>query len=51
MEIVVDKEPITVTGLQKLKAELENLKNIQRPKIVEAMRVFGILKWLFEYKL
>ena len=52
MEIVVDKEPITVTGLQKLKAELENLKNIQRPKIVEAIaeaRSHGDLKENAEY--
>jgi len=33
----MEKEPITVSGLQNLKAELEDLKNIQRPKIVEAI--------------
>ena len=33
----MEKEPITVRGLQNLKAELEDLKNIQRPKIVEAV--------------
>ena len=33
----MDKEPITVTGLKNLKSELENLKNTQRPKIVEAI--------------
>ena len=48
----MDKEPITVTGLQKLKSELENLKNIQRPKIVEAIaeaRSHGDLKENAEY--
>ena len=30
----MDKEPITKEGLQKLKEELDNLKNIERPKIV-----------------
>jgi transcription elongation GreA/GreB family factor len=37
MEINMDKEPITVNGLQDLKSELEDLKNVQRPKIVEAI--------------
>ena len=32
----MDKEPITVEGLEKLK-ELEDLKNNQRPKVVEAI--------------
>ena len=43
----MEKEPITVNGLQNLKAELEDLKNIQRPKIVEAIaeaRSHGDLK-------
>ena len=43
----MEKEPITVSGLQNLKAELEDLKNIQRPKIVEAIaeaRSHGDLK-------
>ena len=31
----MDKEPITVEGLEKLKKELEDLKNNQRPKVVE----------------
>ena len=31
------KELITINGLNNLKSELENLKNIQRPKIVEAI--------------
>ena len=30
----MDKEPITVIGLKNLKSELEDLKNVQRPKIV-----------------
>ena len=48
----MDKEPITVTGLKNLKSELENLKNIQRPKIVEAIaeaRSHGDLKENAEY--
>jgi transcription elongation factor GreA len=52
MEIVMDKEPITVSGLQNLREELEDLKNIQRPKIVEAIaeaRSHGDLKENAEY--
>ena len=48
----MDKEPITVNGLQNLKSELENLKNVQRPKIVEAIaeaRSHGDLKENAEY--
>ena len=48
----MDKEPITVNGLKDLKSELENLKNIQRPKIVEAIaeaRSHGDLKENAEY--
>ncbi len=48
----MNKEPITVTGLKSLKSELENLKNIQRPKIVEAIaeaRSHGDLKENAEY--
>ncbi|MDC1124960.1 transcription elongation factor GreA [Pelagibacteraceae bacterium] len=48
----MDKEPITVNGLQDLKSELEDLKNIQRPKIVEAIaeaRSHGDLKENAEY--
>ena len=48
----MDKEPITVKGLENLKSELENLKNIQRPKVVEAIaeaRSHGDLKENAEY--
>ena len=48
----MEKEPITVSGLEILKSELENLKNIQRPKIVEAIaeaRSHGDLKENAEY--
>ena len=48
----MDKEPITVNGLKNLKSELENLKNVQRPKVVEAIaeaRSHGDLKENAEY--
>ena len=48
----MNKEPVTVIGLKKLKSELENLKNIQRPKVVEAIaeaRSHGDLKENAEY--
>ena len=48
----MEKEPITVSGLKNLKSELENLKNVQRPKIVEAIaeaRSHGDLKENAEY--
>ena len=52
MEIRMDKEPLTVSGLKDLKLELEDLKNIQRPKVVEAIaeaRSHGDLKENAEY--
>ena len=48
----MDKEPITVNGLKDLKSELEDLKNFQRPKVVEAIaeaRSHGDLKENAEY--
>ncbi len=48
----MDKEPITVNGLNNLKTELENLKNVQRPKVVAAIaeaRSHGDLKENAEY--
>ena len=46
------KEPITSQGLEKIKKELEELKNIKRPKIIEAIaeaRAHGDLKENAEY--
>ena len=48
----MNKEPITVIGLKNLKSEVEDLKNIQRPKVVEAIaeaRSHGDLKENAEY--
>ena len=48
----MDKEPITVAGLEKLKSELDELKNIKRPQIVAAIaeaRSHGDLKENAEY--
>ena len=48
----MEKEPITSQGLEKLKNELIELKNIKRPKIIEAIaeaRSHGDLKENAEY--
>ena len=48
----MEKEPITLQGLEKLKKELEHLKNVRRPKIVDAIaeaRAHGALKENAEY--
>ena len=48
----MEKEPITYLGLEKLKKELVELKNIKRPKIIEAIaeaRAHGDLKENAEY--
>ena len=48
----MEKEPITYQGLEKLKKQLEELKNIKRPKIIEAIaeaRAHGDLKENAEY--
>ena len=48
----MEKEPITSQGLEKLKKELDELKNIKRPKIVKAIaeaRAHGDLKENAEY--
>ena len=48
----MDKEPITLLGIVKLKKELEELKNVKRPKIISAIaeaRGHGDLKENAEY--
>ena len=48
----MEKEPITSHGLEVLKKDLEDLKNIKRPKIIEAIaeaRAHGDLKENAEY--
>ena len=48
----MSKEPITIEGLEKLKKELEQLKNIERPRVVNAIaeaRSHGDLKENAEY--
>ena len=48
----MEKEPITSQGLEKLKKELIELKNIKRPKIIQAIgeaRAHGDLKENAEY--
>ena len=48
----MEKEPITIQGFEKLKEELDELKKIKRPKIIEAIaeaRGHGDLKENAEY--
>ena len=48
----MDKEPVTVNGLEKLKKDLDHLKNIKRPNIISAIaeaRSHGDLKENAEY--
>ena len=48
----MEKEPITSQGLEKLKKELNELKNTKRPKIIDAIaeaRAHGDLKENAEY--
>ena len=48
----MEREPITSQGLEEIKKELEKLKNIKRPKIIEAIaeaRGHGDLKENAEY--
>ena len=48
----MEKEPITISGLEKLKKELEILKTVNRPQIIKAIadaRAHGDLKENAEY--
>ena len=48
----MEKEPVTINGLEKLKKELDNLKNTKRPQIIVAIaeaRSHGDLKENAEY--
>ena len=48
----MDKEPVTVNGLEKLKKELDHLKNTKRPNIITAIaeaRSHGDIKENAEY--
>ncbi len=47
-----DKVPLTVRGAEKMRAELNELKNVQRPKVIQAIaeaREHGDLKENAEY--
>ena len=48
----MEKEPITIFGLEKLKLEIDELKNVKRPAVVAAIaeaRAHGDLKENAEY--
>jgi len=48
----MSKQPLTVQGAEKLKAELQRLKSVERPKVIEAIaeaRAHGDLKENAEY--
>ena len=48
----MEKEPITIFGLEKLKLEIDELKNVKRPAVVSAIaeaRAHGDLKENAEY--
>ena len=48
----MEKEPVTAQGIEEIKKELEKLKNIKRPKIIQAIaeaRGHGDLKENAEY--
>ena len=48
----MDKEPVTILGLENLRSELDQLKNVERPKVVAAIaeaRSHGDLKENAEY--
>ena len=48
----MEKEPLTILGLQQLQKELEEIKNIKRPKVISAIaeaRGHGDLKENAEY--
>ena len=48
----MDKEPVTILGLENLRKELDQLKNVERPKVVAAIaeaRSHGDLKENAEY--
>ena len=48
----MDKEPVTILGLENLRSELDQLKKVERPKVVAATaeaRSHGDLKENAEY--